>query len=102
MNVQMRFPAKENIMPKTATLTIRLDPVLKKQSEQVLNEMGLTPSQAITLFYKQIKFQRGLPFEIQLPQEPNEETLQAMDDLKKGRNVMTFKTVSDLAADLES
>jgi len=88
-------------MPKTATLTIRLDPALKKQSEQVLNEIGLTPSQAITLFYKQIKFQRGLPFEIQLPHEPNEETLQAIDDLKKHRNVTTFKTVSDLAADLE-
>ena len=89
-------------MPKTATLTIRLDPALKKQIEQVLNEMGLTPSQAITLFYKQIKFQRRLPFEIQLPKEPNEETLQAMDDLKNRRDVKTFKTVSDLAAELES
>jgi DNA-damage-inducible protein J len=93
---------KEIIMSKTATLTIRLDPVLKTQSEQLLNEMGLTPSQAITLFYKQINFQRRLPFEIQLPHEPNEETLQAMDDLKTGRNVMTFKTVSNLVADLES
>ena len=89
-------------MPKTATLTVRLDPALKKQIERVLNEMGLTPSQAITLFYKQIKFQRKLPFEIQLPKELNEETLQAMGDLKNRRNVKTFKTVSDLAADLES
>jgi len=89
-------------MPKTATLTVRLDPALKKQIERVLNEMGLTPSQAITLFYKQIKFQRRLPFEIQLPKEPNEETLRAMDDLKNRRNVKTFKTVSDLASDLES
>jgi len=89
-------------MPKTASLSIRLDPVLKKQSEEVLNEMGLTPSQAITLLYKQIIFQRRLPFEIQLPHEPNEETFQAMDDLKKRRNVMTFNTMSDLAADLES
>ncbi len=89
-------------MPKTATLTIRLDPALKKQTERVLNEMGLTPSQAITLFYKQIKFQRSLPFEIRLPKEPNEETLQAIDDLKNRRNLKTFKNVSDLAADLES
>lgn len=89
-------------MPKTATLTIRLDPTLKKQTERVLNEMGLTPSQAIVLLFKQIKFQRRLPFEIQLPREPNEETLQAIDDLKQRRNVATFLSVSDLAADLES
>lgn len=89
-------------MSKTSTLTIRLDPVLKKQTERVLSEMGLTPSQAITLFYKQIKFQRGLPFEIRLPKEPNEETLQAMDDLKNRRKIKTFKNVKDLAADLES
>ena len=64
--------------------------------------MGLTPSQAIILLFKQIKFQRRLPFEIQLPQEPNEETLQAIDNLKNRRNVATFNSVSDLAADLES
>ena len=61
-------------MPKTATLTIRLDPKLKSEAEQVLKELGLTPSQAITLFFKQVIYQRGLPFEIKLPDEPNEET----------------------------
>ncbi|MBI5825623.1 MAG: type II toxin-antitoxin system RelB/DinJ family antitoxin [Chloroflexi bacterium] len=89
-------------MSKTATLTVRLDPALKRQTEKVLSEMGLTPSQAITLFYYQVKNQQGLPFEVKLPKQPNEETLQAMDDLKKSRNTKTFKNVDDLIADLES
>ncbi len=89
-------------MSKTATLTVRLDPVLKKQTEKVLSEMGLTPSQAITLFYYQVKNQRALPFEIKLPKQPNEETLQAMDDLKEHRDTTTFKNVDDLLADLNS
>ncbi len=89
-------------MSKTATLTVRLDPVLKKQTEKVLSEMGLTPSQAITLFYYQVKHQQTLPFEIKLPKQPNEETVQAMDDLKKRRNTKIFKNVDDLIADLES
>jgi len=89
-------------MSKTATLTVRLDPMLKKQTEKVLSEMGLTPSQAITLFYYQVKNQRALPFEIRLPKQPNEETLQAMNDLKERRNTTTFKNVDDLIADLES
>jgi addiction module RelB/DinJ family antitoxin len=89
-------------MSKTATLTIRLDPALKKQTEKVLSEMGLTPSQAVTLLYHQIKQQRALPFEIKLPKQPNEETLQAMDDLKKRRNTKTFKNMDDLITDLEA
>lgn len=67
-------------MSKTATLTIRLEPALKKQTEEILDDLGLTPSQAITLFFKQIRYQRGLPFEISLPRELNEETTQALDD----------------------
>ncbi len=34
--------------------------------------------------------------------EPNEETLQAMDDLKNRRNTKTFESVEELIADLES
>ena len=84
-------------MPKTTTLTIRLDPTLKQETEKLFHDMGLTPSQAITLFYTQVNLQHALPFEISLP---NEETLQAMDDLKNRRNTKTFKSVADLAADL--
>ena len=89
-------------MSKTATLTIRLDPALKETTEKLLSDIGLTPSQAITLFYRQINFQRGLPFEVKLPLEPNQETLQAMDDLKRRRNTKTFQNVKDLMADLEA
>ncbi len=102
MEIQTQYKQEGEKMSKTATLTVRLDPVLKKQTEKVLSEMGLTPSQAITLFYYQVKNQRALPFEIKLPSQPNEETLQAMDDLKQHRNTKTFKDVESLIADLES
>jgi DNA-damage-inducible protein J len=88
-------------MSKTATLTVRLEPGLKNQTEKLLSEMGLTPSQAITLFFKQIGYQRALPFEISLPDEPNGETLQAMDDIKNRRNLKSFDNLDDLFAELE-
>lgn len=102
MEIQTQYKQEGEKMSKTATLTVRLDPVLKKQTEKVLSEMGLTPSQAITLFYYQVKNQRALPFEIKLPRQPNEETLQAIDDLKQRRDTKTFKDVEALIADLES
>ncbi len=73
-------------MSKTSALTVRLDPALKKQTEEILRELGLTPSQAITLFFEQIRYRRGLPFEISLPREFNEETIQALEDsMDKGK-----------------
>jgi len=36
-------------MPKTATLTIRLDPKLKSETEEVLSDLGLTPSQVLAI-----------------------------------------------------
>lgn len=85
------------MMSKTSTLTIRIDPKLKEQTEHLLQEMGLTPSQAITLFFRQIGYQRAIPFEISLP---NEETLQAMQDVAQRRNVKTFERVDDALSSL--
>ena len=48
-------------MAKTAVVTTRMDPDLKRDAEQVFRELGLTTTQAITLFYRQVELQRGLP-----------------------------------------
>jgi DNA-damage-inducible protein J len=77
-------------MPKTVTLTIQIDPELKEQTERLLYEMGLTPSQAITLFFRQIVSQRAIPFAISLP---NEETLQAMQDVAQRRNLKSLDSL---------
>lgn len=53
-------------MAKTANLCTRIDPKLKEQAEYILNSLGLPPSRAITMFYKQVVLQQGLPFDVQL------------------------------------
>lgn len=53
-------------MAKTANLYTRIDPELKEQAEYILNSLGLPPSSAITMFYKQIVLQQGLPFDVKL------------------------------------
>ena len=55
---------------RTATVRARMSPELKDSVEGVFDSLGLTPSQAIVLFYKQIELRRGLPFEVRLPQPP--------------------------------
>lgn len=54
------------IWQKTANLYTRIDPELKEQAEHILNSLGLPPSSAITMFYKQVVLQQGLPFNVKL------------------------------------
>ena len=55
-------------MSKTANLYVRIEPDLKEHAEQILSALGIPASNAINMFYKQIILQRGLPFEVKLPQ----------------------------------
>ena len=55
-------------MAKTANLYARIEPELKEQAESILAALGIPASNAINMFYKQIILQRGLPFDVKLPQ----------------------------------
>ena len=54
-------------MIKTETVRARVTPELKHSAESVFNTIGLSPSQAIVLFYKQVELRNGLPFEVKIP-----------------------------------
>lgn len=54
-------------MAKSANLYARIEPVVKEQAESILAALGIPASNAITMFYKQIILQRGMPFEVKLP-----------------------------------
>lgn len=56
-------------MAKSANLYARIEPELKEQAEAILTSLGIPASNAITMFYKQIVLQKGLPFEVRLPSE---------------------------------
>lgn len=55
-------------MAKSANLYARIEPEVKEQAETILNALGIPASNAITMFYKQIILQKGLPFEVKLPE----------------------------------
>ena len=86
-------------MPKTAVVTARVEPELKKDAEDVLRELGLTTSQAITIYYKQIAVQRGIPFELKLP---NQETIAAIEEAAQPEKLPAFQNIDALFDDLES
>ena len=58
-------------MAKTAYVTARIDPHLKREAEKILLEMGISVSYAVTIFFKQIVLHRKIPFDIKLPVRKN-------------------------------
>ncbi len=64
-------------MPKTAYLNTRLEPELKAKAEAVFNKLGVSPSEAITMFYSQVVLHEGFPFPLRIP---NDETIAALKE----------------------
>ena len=68
-------------MALTASVRARVDAELKQEVESILSQIGVTTSQAINMFLNGIKRERGIPFELKIP---NDKTLQAMKEVEKG------------------
>ena len=83
-------------MNKSAVISAKVDLALKRNAERIFKTLGMTPAQAITIFYKQVELQHGLPFS----EIPNAETMQALEDAHKRQNLETFNTIDDLIKDL--
>jgi DNA-damage-inducible protein J len=84
-------------MTKTETIRARVEPKLKAEAEGILNSLGMNPSDAIRMFYKQVVLRKGLPFEVIIP---NAETRRAIDDVKKRRGLNRYKDAKELAKKL--
>lgn len=81
---------------KTATARALLDPEIKKEAEKILKGLGLSISKSFELYYRQVIAQRGLPFELHVP---NEKTMKAIDDSRQG-NGKRFSSTRELFDDL--
>jgi DNA-damage-inducible protein J len=84
-------------MSKTASIRARIEPGLKIEVEGILSDLGLTVSEAMHLLCRQIKLQRGLPFDVRIPNDLTARTLNAS---KRGKGVKRFGSKRKLYADL--
>ena len=80
-------------MGKTSTVRARIEPGLKKRAEELFEELGITTTQAITLFYRQVILRKGLPFEVVIPKAT---TLKTFEDTDAGRNLIVAKNAEDM------
>jgi len=79
-------------MAKTAYLNTRVEPELKSEAEVIFKKIGVSTSDAISIFLHQVVAHRGFPFSVL---EPNEKTIEALKEdwttlrgYKSGREMM--------------
>ncbi len=66
------------------TTTIRIDNQLKKECDQIFDDIGISFSGAVNLFLKQVSITRSIPFELRA-HTPNAETRKVLDDVISGK-----------------
>jgi len=70
------------VVEKSRT-NVYLNTNLKEQAKEIYKHYGLSLSEAVNIFLAQSVFNRGLPFEVKIP---NDMTLKAMKDVETGEN----------------
>ena len=89
----------------TMNISIRMDKALKKEADELFNEMGMNISTAFNIFVRQAIRDRAFPFSITLDERPNAETIEAMmeaERIARDPSVKGYRNVKELFDDLDN
>lgn len=98
-------------MPRTSNVFARVEPEVKEQAEAVLNQLGIPMSNAVGMFLRQVAMQKGIPFEMKLPQSKplsyeiltkeqfDTEIGKGYDDIKAGRVISASELEAEMKKD---
>jgi DNA-damage-inducible protein J len=78
---------------KTAVVHARIEPQTKRKAEKVLHKLGITPTEAIRIFYNQISLRGGLPFAVEIP---NERTAATIEKSRRGKGIQEFDSLDEM------
>jgi DNA-damage-inducible protein J len=78
---------------KTAVVHARIEPQTKRKAESVLHKLGISPTEAIRILYKQIVIRGGLPFPVEIP---NERTTATLAKSRNDKDVEKFDTLDEM------
>ena len=92
-------------MAKTSSMNIRIEPNLKKQVEEILEDLGMNISDAVTIYFKQIVLTDSIPLQIKRPKF-NKETLEAINEadeiMKHPENYKSYNNVYEMIEEIDN
>ena len=92
-------------MAKTSSMNIRIEPNLKKQVEEILEDLGMNISDAVTIYFKQIVLTDSIPLQIKRPKF-NKETLEVIKEadeiMKHPENYKSYNNVYEMIEEIDN
>jgi DNA-damage-inducible protein J len=85
-------------MAKTLTLHTRIEPEIKDKADAILKELGISTTEAINLFLRQVIRYRGIPLDLRIP---NDETAAAVKEAEQGVDLHRCKDLEQLFKELK-
>ncbi len=92
-------------MAKTSSIHIRVEPKIKEKVEEILSSLGMTSTEAINIYLRQIIINCGIPFEIKNPKFSDEmiEAIKEAEEMEKHPgNYKSFETVEEFMEELHN
>jgi len=86
-------------MANSTTIQARIDSDTKEKAKVILDTLGLSMSEAICIYLRQIVLLREIPFKIKIP---NDVTLSAVEKLEAGKDVHEVSNVEELFEELDA
>jgi DNA-damage-inducible protein J len=86
-------------MNKSANIQARIDPRVKNNAQKVLNKLHISMSEAISIFLTQVSLNKGIPFEIKVPNKLTEDTLRKSE---KGEELHEVSDTKQLFKELNN
>jgi DNA-damage-inducible protein J len=80
-------------MNRTATVRARIEPRLKSDVDKLLRQLGMTATEAITVFYSQLRLRQGLPFAVEIPNATTRRTFEATD---RGEDLHSYDSLDEM------
>jgi DNA-damage-inducible protein J len=83
----------------TATIQVRIDQDTKQKAIKILSALHIDMSEAIKMYLRQIVLNKGIPFELRIP---NELTARTMAKTQAGQDLHEVSNLDELFRELDS
>jgi len=87
-------------MGKTGYITARVEPKLKAQAARVLAKVGVSTTDAITMFLTQVVLNDGLPFDVRVPNTETREAIAELESADRRAKLAKYDGAAAMFADL--
>lgn len=92
-------------MDKSAAINVRVNPQVKRDAENVLDQLGISMSTAIDIFLRQIAITESIPFRIALSETDNavsSDEISSKENLSKEKVIALIKKVATCFSAIQS